>query len=528
MIAVYDQILSILYLMWRKRWHGIAVAWLVCLVGWGVVAALPDVYQANARIFIQTNDQLRALIPEANATNVFRQVDVVKRTLTSRPNMEKVIRRTDLDLTLAPDDDAAMEKMIDTLTDNIALRSQGDDLFTLSYTSGNSRLSDAENAALSQRVVQNLINIFVEENARGGRDEINQARSFLEEQIAEYERRLEQAETRKSEFQRQNFGVADGGFSGRLLQLQGEKSQLESRLLELRSQRAAIGAQLGIIPQSVPGGVMMMSGGGSMVDPGSAAGQVAMYERQIAEMNARGWTASHPDILAARAQIAQLRPQADAERRAAASGRADPSAGPMQPNPVYVQTRMQLIERDTQIASTQARLSQIAGEIASIETKVQTTPAIESERLKLNRDYGAIKSKYDELVAQRERATVAINAEAGTEPFQIRVVDPPEVPLQPIAPNRLFLLTAVLLAGLAAGVGLSFLLSQLQPRFVTINQLRNLTALPVLGSVSAVLSDQQSNQARLWAGIFLVALASLLTVYAGLLTWELWQSGVLG
>ncbi|QCI78868.1 hypothetical protein E6W36_02395 [Hankyongella ginsenosidimutans] len=102
MQSVYDQLLTTLYLLWRKRLYGLAAMWVVCLIGWGVVAAIPDTYEARARIFVDTNTVLPRILG-TDDVNPMRQVDIVRRTLVSRPNLEKVIRRTDLDLTVGDD-----------------------------------------------------------------------------------------------------------------------------------------------------------------------------------------------------------------------------------------------------------------------------------------------------------------------------------------------------------------------------------------------------------------------------------------
>jgi len=67
---------------------------------------------------------------------------------------------------------------------------------------------------------------------------------------------------------------------------------------------------------------------------------------------------------------------------------------------------------------------------------------------------------------------------------EFRLIDPPRVSPQPVAPNRMALLPGALLAGLGAGLALSFLLSQIRPAVYDSSALRNITGLPVLGAVS--------------------------------------------
>ncbi len=48
--------------IWRFRWIGLTVAWVVCLVGWLFVAQMPEKYVATARVNIDTNTVLRPLL----------------------------------------------------------------------------------------------------------------------------------------------------------------------------------------------------------------------------------------------------------------------------------------------------------------------------------------------------------------------------------------------------------------------------------------------------------------------------------
>ena len=101
----------------------------------------------------------------------------------------------------------------------------------------------------------------------------------------------------------------------------------------------------------------------------------------------------------------------------------------------------------------------------------------------LDRDYSILKRNYQELVARREATQIANAADTKTEKIQFRIVDPPQVPILPAAPNRPMLVSTVLLFGLGAGLAVPLALTQIDRSFATVGQLRNL-GLPILGSVS--------------------------------------------
>jgi polysaccharide biosynthesis transport protein len=522
MYSIYEQLLTSLYMIWRKRWFALGTMWAVCMVGWAIVAAIPDEYAATARIYVDTNEVLAESLGGGNQS-VWRQVDVMRRTLVSRPNLEKVIRRTDLDLTVA--DDSDMERLFEKLTTNTTLTSQGADLFTVAYRSGDRRLSDQENANLAKRVVQNLINLFVEGNIAGQREPLQETIRFLEEQISDYETKLEDSERRKAEFERQNLGFLPGtaNISQKLQSAQVELNELGFKLAEAQSARRALSAQLASTPATIQGGLIMMPGNGPRFDPASTAGRIELLERQISDAMGRGWTDQHPDITSARRQIEELRRQLASERKAGREVR--DTFTPSQSNPVYVDLRSRLFDKDSEIASISARRNQLAAENSELAAKAESSPGIEAERVKLNRDYEALKNKYDELVKKREEARVSIDVETKTDRVLFRIVDPPEVPLKPVAPDRPLLLSAVMGLGLLAGLIGAFIMSQIHTTFASSARLRAFSQYPVLGSVSAIVTDAQRARERKWLWLFLICFFGLTGIYASLMIIEVIQSG---
>src|SRR6478735_3313826 len=93
--------LTLLQGMWQRRWVGLAVAWIVGICGVIAIMRMPDVYEASARIYVDTQSVLKPLMQGlAVQPNVDQQVMILSRTLISRPNVEKLVRMSDLDLSV--------------------------------------------------------------------------------------------------------------------------------------------------------------------------------------------------------------------------------------------------------------------------------------------------------------------------------------------------------------------------------------------------------------------------------------------
>ena len=126
MDQLLSQITTILRGMWNYRKLAVAVAWVVGIVGIIVVFTMPDRYQASARVFVDTQSILRPLmVGIAVQPNIEQQINMLSRTLVSRPNIEKLIRMADLDLSIKSK--PAQDALADTLMKQLSIKSTSRD-----------------------------------------------------------------------------------------------------------------------------------------------------------------------------------------------------------------------------------------------------------------------------------------------------------------------------------------------------------------------------------------------------------------
>ncbi len=244
--GLYDEFRAALHAIWMRRWIALAVAWGVCLLGWLVVSQIPNVYESRARVFVQ----LRQILP--NQTNVNqvaqqqREIDRVRQTLTSAVNLEKVVRGTELANTVASDRDVA--DRVASLQKMIKLTAQQDNLFEISATAGDPRLA--------QSIVQKMIDIFVEDNLASDRDETSQSLRFLDQQLEQRQRQLQEAEAARAEFEQRFLGSlpGTGSLSERLSAARTELSRIENDLVAAQSSLNSVNARIAATPRTLAGG----------------------------------------------------------------------------------------------------------------------------------------------------------------------------------------------------------------------------------------------------------------------------------
>jgi hypothetical protein len=128
-----------------------------------------------------------------------------------------------------------------------------------------------------------------------------------------------------------------------------------------------------------------------------------------------------------------------------------------------------------------------------------------------------IKTRYDKLLERRESAQITGDVEASDVAMGFRVIDPPQVPLDPSAPNRPRLMSLVLLAALGGGVGIAFLMSQMKATFNDERRLREASGLRVLGTIAMARTDMQERRRTQGLFALLLSILSLLSAYVAIM-----------
>lgn len=488
--------------MWRRKWYAVGVAWAVCVVGWVVVSRMPDLFESEARVYMNADEALTPLLRGIAVDNdIDNRLERMQRTLLSVPNMKKLVRMTDLDMRVK--DTTDMERMVRNLQGMILIRPQTRNLFTVSF-----RDPDPQ---LAQSVVSNVLSIFMESSAGDTRSDIDSAQRFLQTQIDSYETQLREAERKKAEFQTRYFDLLPNGAGGgtNLIQARSGVQHITEDLNDAIAERDNLQKELDSLPpyQTISAATSGRGEEGLAVSPEA---RVAQLETQL-ESALATMTDQHPVVVALKHQI---------EAAKAKAKEAGPRKGPGSQNvenPVYRDIKAKLVDAETKIAALRRHLASAEEDRDKLEDEARRAPSVGAEYLNLDRDYDVLKKNYEELLARRESARIAEEADKKGDKVDIKTIDPPEVPTIPVAPNRPLYLSMALIAGIGAGVGVALLLSQIDSSFSTTTALQSL-GLPILGSISVVPAfDKRPQYWFTGAKGFVAACLVLVIVYGGLL-----------
>jgi len=410
--------------MWKRRWSILAITSIVGLVGALFAATAKDVYTSKATVFVDTTSLMQKIVGrELDISDPGIVIENVRKSMYARPNIEEVIRRTDLDLTLS--DKRDWESLVSTLSEEMSLKRQGQDFYNIEFSSGD--------PGQARDVVQALLDLFLEEGLiRSGVDssDSESVRRYVETQLAESSARLAEIEAQIAEQERRYRDELAGapalasekrGIEGQLSQLEGERLLYQQELASLRSRLASTPPQVleRVIqpPQQQrpyippPNSTKMPIPQG----PTPEEQQYLAFQAQAGSVQAevqqllQRLTPQHPDVAAAQsraanvqAQLGQL--QAAAQRANAAlqqriqtaiaqnaqvdaeyrnwqieSNRPVQQAQPREiygPNPALADLRIQIDQRQSRLTVTERQIAELRGNIPELQATLARQPEI--------------------------------------------------------------------------------------------------------------------------------------------------------
>lgn len=506
MREAFSALLTQVRKVWLNRKFAFPVACVVALIAWTVVATLPDVYEGNATLYVDTKTLLGRVLDRVAVDTEDLDAEFValaRQRLLSRPNIERLVRETDLDL--AAQNPEEMDRLLNEVASTIDVtsastavgqRTARPNIFVLKVRH--------KNPDIAKKMITSLVDIFGESVVGKNRESSDQTEQFLKDQIAQYQRKLDETEARLTEFRRMNPGITPGQNNNVYGEMMSTRSLLDDARRELAratSEEMVLRRQLGAISGS--------SGGTVSADASARYEQWTKLNAQLESLLSQ-YTEQHPQVIAVRKRLAELNFDPSNARVASTPGRTggDPSA-----------LQIELFRVQSEAAALRDKERTYAARLTALQSSMSQIPEVEAQYQALTRDYDINKEQYNALVQRRESARLSRAAELTTNQVQFQVIEPPHVGAIPVEPKRGMLLTASLFAafGIAAGVG--FLMSQIKPTFGDIRELEAATGLTAYGTIGIVRNPEATRTHRIEYLAYIAVFVALLATYAGLVIW---------
>jgi protein tyrosine kinase modulator len=514
MREVVEQVMAQLWVVVHHRYIALFTSIVISCVGWFYVELIPDMYRAETKVYLDTQSILKSLLQGLAIDSDTREqsAQVMQRTLVTRPNMQKVILETDLNLKVNGPQETA--KLVDDLMGAIEINSvnllrkkrSSSNLYYIRYT--------YEDPDIAKDVIVVLLNIFVESILGENRKDTHDAGEFINEQIREYEKRQYDAEERLKLFKQKNIGVMPEEGRSHYQKLTELASKLEATNLELdetENRIVELERQINTIASSASGART----NSTISLPSPLQARIAEKEKSLDELLLE-YTENHPDVINTRLILEQLRlkqenstPQIGAD-----TGNIDSNLLNL---PLYQELKVMQGEAQSQAVALRTRIKQYEKQRVENTKLIKVLSEVEAELTNLNRDYAINQKMYGDLVARRGASELSAKADQSGDKLQFKIIEPPRTPHLPFSPDRILLSTMVMLIAFGGGVGVCLLFEQIKPSFYVRNQLVENIDLPVLGSISMYWTDEEKKKRKFGFILFGAATLVLLMAYIGVL-----------
>ena len=499
------EILSYLKGALKYKWVTIIIAWVICLSGWIYVSAMPNKYTSQAKVHVETRTMLQPLLSgmtiESDVRGLLR---VMQQLMFTKGNLEQIIKLSDIGKTIKTP--IEQQKLIEGLQRDIHIKGGAEDMFTIEY--------EAISPDGAKNVVQAVLTVFSEQTQLSTLGNAGNAQRFIDDQIQEYEMRLRNGEKARENFKRANLGLLPGQGGDQIGQIQQMTAALEESKLSLKealSKKEALNKQLAEALKSKNNDEAEASE--MLSTPGDP--QLADLKQKRDELLIK-YTEKHPSVVYMDKTIKELKKHnAEKQLKLAKAGGLDES---VMTNPYVQSIQVALNESDANIASINSRVDIFQKRLQKAQDELNSRLSIETEIENLNRDYTAIKSNYERLLASKETAAMSEKVDNQAEALKFKIADAPNTPLQPSSPKRKLLYSGVLFVGMMFGLVIALLLYLMRPTFMSLSQLRETTGLPVLGSVSFKANASQSAKNKKEALRYSIVTLGLFTFYIVFMT----------
>jgi polysaccharide chain length determinant protein (PEP-CTERM system associated) len=378
------------------------------------------------------------------------------------------------------------EALVTSMQRRIQVRGTGNNIFSIQYTD-----TDRNKA---QDVVAAVLSTFVEGAIGAEGDDTEVTEEALAREIKDHEERLRAAEARLAEFKKNNLGYMPdefGDYYGKLQAALNEVGATQERIRLLTERRGELQRQ--IEGEEPVFGIAQNFFG---VEDSGAVGVGCSYSSRLTELRGQlsellvDFTERHPRVVALRETIEELEHRCAAENESASAvGAAPPTVrDSVETNPVYQNLRIQLSNTEVELAEARAALSAHQATVTALRADVDKITEVETELKQLNRDYGVIQGRHQELLRRWEELQAKVRLDAVTDRVQFRVIERPFAPTDPVGPNKPMLLMAVLVFAIGSRGAVAFGLNELRPVFFTRRSIERRCEFPVLGSITLLQS----------------------------------------
>jgi len=420
--------------LWKRKLWVLVPMLLGLAIGGVALNMIPPIYRANTIVMLEPQKVPSEYVRTTITGRLQDRLKTIEQQVMSRANLQQVI--AELDLIQKLPGIRGESQAVHLMRRDLKVSVQRGRVFRIFFQGRDPELV----AAVANRIAE----LFIENNLKQRESQAATTTSFLEGELMAIADQLEKQELKVSRFRIQNSGSVPEQREANLAAI----SQLEAQLRSNEDQRETVEMQVLLLETQARDYT------GEVDAPAARVVRLQELNRQLDDSRSR-YTEEHPEVIRLRNQIAALLGQ---ETEVASEPVAEFSG-------VDPMVQAQIQSRRLELTAMQRERENFLEDMAKYQVRLERTPRVEQELIRLTRDFENLRKSYQSLRGKQLEARLAENLERQQQSEQFKILQPAEPPAKPYYPNTLVTLGFALIIGGGVGLGLAFVREEMSQTF---------------------------------------------------------------
>jgi uncharacterized protein involved in exopolysaccharide biosynthesis len=535
----------------RRKKSFILISTFLFLVGFIVAIALPPIYKSEAMIRVEDQEiqeGQEGFVQQTTDDYVEQRIGKINQQILSRPKLEEIVNK--FNLYDKDKNQADISVLVAKLREDILLETIVSEMQSkpggrhLSFTVAFNLSYQGKDPATVQKVASTLADLYIKEDIKSTKRTLSATSDFLEAELDRLKKDIEMQEKKISEFKEKHSRELPSDLGYNIQAVSRLERELDRANLELRTlteKKIFLESQLSQVEPLSP---IVVEGEKIATNPNQRLKELNIQltklklkreirelesqvhasddsiekvkrlrqlENELAELESK-LGSKHPDVKALKKEIALLSQEVDNQITETAILKISEEKPD---NPAYISLVTQINAAKTDMLSIEEDKQNIVQSIEKYQKRIEKGPVVEKEFNALTRDYEAAKNKYNEIWNELTAAQGAQKVEGNQRGRRFSIASQAYLPTKPFKPNRL----AVILVSFLVAIGTSSLFAAFKESMdnsvKSTDQIRQITNVPVLTSISYIVTDSDKRARRLkkFVWLFLIIIIVVSGIY---------------
>jgi protein tyrosine kinase modulator len=486
--AQQNAVLELWELLLRYRWRFILPAFAITLGVLGMSMMLPRKYNSEA-MFERRTDMVLTEMTAKGATRNFQEPrSSLVEEITGHLAVDDLLTEIEPEL--------HAKGLIKTTLDRQVLRtniirgtivhwdvaSGALDRVRVEYVSPDPQVA--------QLVVNGLVGNYIERTQKSMDQRLRESAEFFQQEVANCRGTIEELETRLLEFEINNGDLLPESANGMQERLGSRETELQNMLAEIdaaavraKNLKQAIDETPATIPELTTAPNPELT---RLLDK-----QRTLTEELINYTDVLKMKPAHPELITLKQRVADLQTEIDKTDKTIVAQEQHKT------NPKLAELEIQYTQALTDQEALTRQIEVVQDQVSQMIAQTGDMFPVRSEYRKLSRQVDQAQRQLTFWEDNLRRIDMTLTAESGNRGIQLDFVKPGGLSAKPVSPNLAQVLMAAIGLGLMAGSLSVFFAHRTDETFASGDELARVFELPLLGSVSELISRQQRKVRRI-------------------------------